>query len=105
MRVYISGPITGQEKTAYDRFLKAEVKIWRAYGHETETINPEKIGEALGRHAELTHAEYMKISFEVMKLCDAVYFMPGWSKSKGCQEELTWAQNLGMTILEESAKE
>ena len=101
MRVYISGPITGQEDTAKDRFFKAQCDIWDAYGVTTEIINPHGIGERAAEYAELTHEEFMKISFTLMDICNAVYFLDGWQDSKGCQQEHIYALNTGMEVLNE----
>ena len=98
MRIYISGPITGQEDTAKDRFKIAEYILQKRYAG-AEIINPCSVNAEAAHAAELTHDEYMKISFTLMDLCDAVYFMGGWEKSKGCQMEHVYAENRSMKIL------
>lgn len=101
MRVYISGPITGHEENAETRFCNAAIDIEKKFGRETEIINPLLVGGAAAETAKLTHSEFMKISFTLMDLCDAVYFMDGWEKSAGCHQEWIYAQNRNMKVVRE----
>lgn len=104
MRVYISGPITGVNRDeALKAFARAEMCV-RALADDPATveyINPLKVGRVLEHYTKLTHAEYMKLSFALMDLCDAVYFMEGWEHSDGCCQEWRYAQNCHMKILRE----
>lgn len=100
MRIYISGPITGHEKTARWNFADAVKTVFNAYGTDTEIINPFEIGKEAGFMANLTHTEYMEMSFLLMTFCDAIYFMPGWENSKGCKMERIYAENRKMKIIE-----
>lgn len=100
MRVYISGPITGHEKTARWNFADAVKTMYHHFGTDIEIINPFEIGKEAGFMARLTHTEYMEMAFLLMTFCDTIYFMPGWETSKGCQMERIYAENRGMRILE-----
>ena len=100
MRVYLSGAITGKEDTAGKRFLAATLDVFERCGYGTEIINPWAVGVVAGVNANLTHKEYMELSFTLMALCDAIYFMPGWKESEGCNMERIYAQNMSMVILE-----
>jgi len=85
MKIYISGAITGT--TDYEeRFAEAEEKL-KAAGYEV--INPAKVGKMLPENT--THEEYMKMSFALMDICEAVYFMPGWQQSRGANQEYGYA--------------
>lgn len=104
MRVYISGPITGYEDTADERFKRARAAVLNAFGIDTEIIDPYRVGLAISAHAKLTDEEWMSISFAEMSLCDAVYFMPGWSESAGCKNEMIEALLKKKDILELEVK-
>ena len=93
MRVYLSGPITGHEETAPERFSAAE-DLFSDFGEEV--INPWKIAEAIG--AKLTHEEYMRIDFFLLYLCDAIYLLDGWQDSAGCRREMEEAQRRNMGV-------
>ncbi|MBE5846219.1 MAG: DUF4406 domain-containing protein [Lachnospiraceae bacterium] len=85
MRIYISGAITGT--TDYEeRFREAEKKLIKA-GHKV--INPVKVNGVMPDGA--THEDYMTMSFAMMDICDAVYFMPGWQQSRGANQEYGYA--------------
>lgn len=92
MKVYISGPITGT--TDYmDRFENAQEEL-KAVG--CEVINPAWVNEPLPKST--THEEYMHVSFALMDLCEAVYMLDGWDKSKGCRMEFEYAARHGLSI-------
>lgn len=103
MRVYLSGAITGKEDTAGKRFLAATLDVFERCGYGTEIINPWAVGTIAAANANLSHKDFMNLSFALMELCDAAYFMPGWKESEGCNMERIYAQNMGMTILEGDA--
>ena len=100
MRVYLSGAITGKEDTAAERFLAATLDVFERCGHGTEIINPWAVGLIASMNADLSHKDFMNLSFALMELCDAIYFMPGWGESEGCGMEYIYAQNMGLKILE-----
>ena len=102
MRVYISGPISGHDRDdTLKRFARAEMYVRIiADDSSVEIVNPLKVGRVLEQNANLKHEEYMKISFALMDLCDAVYFLEGWEHSNGCSEEWIYAQNTNMRIIE-----
>ena len=92
MKVYISGPITGT--TDYmERFKRAERRI-RAAGHEV--VNPAAVNSALP--ASTTYEEYMTMSITMLDMCNAVYVLEGWEKSKGSNMEITHALHTGKMI-------
>lgn len=92
MKVYISGPITGVEGYM-QQFDEAERKL---SAEENIVINPARVNAALP--GETTHEQYMKMSYTMMDMCDIVFFLPGWQQSKGCNLEMQYAIEHGMTI-------
>jgi len=87
-RIYISGPITGTPD-AQTRFGDAEERLHEA-GY-TKIINPQRVGEEADTDGSMSHDEYMRLSFALIDLCDAVYMMRGWQQSKGACMECGYA--------------
>ena len=92
MLVYISGKITNNENYKND-FLKAE--CWLKLNDYTP-INPAKLDEALPK---LTYQQFMAIDYKLIELCDAIFMLDGWQKSKGACAELSYAKALGKKVL------
>ena len=101
MRIYISGPITGREEDARERFSACEDNLFRILGNDIEIINPYEIGQMAAMNAKLEHKDFMKISFALMDLCDAVFFLEGWEYSVGCNQEWIYAKNRHMKVVKE----
>lgn len=92
MRIYISGAITGTEDFR-ERFLEAEKELI-AVGHDT--VNPARLNDIMPKDA--TNEEYMRISFELLGICDAIYMIDGWENSKGANQEYGFAKGKGIEI-------
>ena len=90
MRIYISGAITGTEDFR-ERFLKAEKELI-AVGHDT--VNPARLNDIMPKDA--THGEYMRMSFELLDICDAIYMLDGWENSKGANQGYGFAKGKGI---------
>lgn len=45
-----------------------------------------------------THDEYMRVCLEMLKMCDAIYMIPGWETSKGATKEYEYAKKLGLIV-------
>lgn len=92
-KIYISGPITGQEDTAKQRFEGVERMILEL-GHEP--VNPIKLN-----HKENdTWTDCMKTDIKALMDCDAIYMMCGFETSKGCLLELALSIALGIKFLD-----
>ena len=92
MLVYISGKITGNENYK-DDFWKAE--LWLKLNDYTP-INPAKLNEVLPK---ITYSQLMAIDYKLIELCDAIFMLDGWQKSKGACAELSYAKSLGKKVL------
>lgn len=91
-RVYIAGPMTGLDDFNFPAFNAKEAEL-RAIGFEVE--NPTAHGLVEGA----TWADYMAYDLGRLALCNTIFLLPGWSKSKGASIERNLAEALGMTIL------
>ena len=94
-RIYIRGAITGTSDFR-ERFLKAEKELIEC---GWETVNPARLNDIMPKDA--THDEYMKLSFDLLGLCDEIYMLKGWEGSKGANREYGFAVARGMNILME----
>lgn len=88
-RVYISGAISNVEN--YKKiFNKAENKLKRA-GYVP--VNPSKNNTIV---AEATYDEYMHICYAEMDICQGIFFLDNWSKSRGARLEREYAEKIGL---------
>ena len=93
MKVYISGPISGQDRNeATSRFTKAKAMLRKA---GVTPISPMDIG-GWG----LSWSTYMKIAFDVLSSgeVDAVFMLKGWKESHGARLERYLAQLHGIHV-------
>lgn len=82
MRVYISGPITGVDDYL-EKFNAAEEYL-KSNGHEV--INPAKLNSIMPE--TLDYSEYMRLDYQYLDLCDAIYLLKDWNISPGSKLEL-----------------
>lgn len=90
MKVYICGNRDNEAQ-----FYEAEEQL-RAAGHIP--INPIKVIYALP--AEINNSEFTVITFEIIRVCDAVYLLSGWEKDLVARMEAAQAKRAEKEILE-----
>lgn len=94
-RIYISGPVTGTDDYT-ERFAKAQADLTeRGYS----VINPVLVNSNMPEDA--TWEEYMKMSFCMLEMCDTIFMLNGWEKSKGAVLEFRKAINRNMAVIME----
>ena len=96
MKIYISGPITG-DPNYKEKFDKAETSLNNNY----DVVNPTKV---VPFDENKTWSDYMREDIKVLLECNAIYMMKGWQKSKGATLEFIIAKHLDMTIIYEDKK-
>lgn len=92
MKIYISGPITGNPDYK-KQFAEAAAKL-RSKGHQVfdPTVwNREGL--------ELDYEEYLILDFAMVDVADAIFMLPGWQNSKGAQREYWRAKEKEKIIL------
>ena len=95
MKIYISGAITGTDDYM-ERFEKAEKELTEQ-GYSV--INPAKVNAQLPE--DTTDEEYMKMCFCMLDICEAIFMIQGWSKSRGAIREYGYALAKDMIIMYE----
>ena len=80
MKIYIAGKISG-DKNYKKKFKKAE-RALKKKGHSV--MNPAWLVE----YKAFSWIDYMIVSEAMQRRCEAVYFLPDWSQSKGAIIEL-----------------
>lgn len=91
--VYLSGKITENDNYINDFALSEQFLEKKGYC----VLNPCRIGEVSSK--ELTHEQYMKICYTLIDVCDFIFMLSGWQKSKGANAELTYAKSLGKKVM------
>lgn len=90
MRIYIAGPMTGLPDFNYPAFHAAAAAI-AAQGDEA--LNP---AENFGGDQSRPYADYIRRDLQMLLDADAVYFLPGWERSRGARMEWHVAEALGL---------
>lgn len=97
---YVSHPFTGNEKeNRFDaRLMTALLQANEEY-QDIYFYNPLDAMRAQDI-AELSYAEIMACSLEMMRRCDAVVMTGHWPKSKGCSQEFVAAQSYDIPVFQ-----
>lgn len=95
MKVYISGAITGTNDYM-ERFSKAQMYL-ESKGHYV--INPALVNSNLPK--DTSYDDYMKMSFCMIDICEAIYLLKGFEKSNGAITELAYAEKKGLSVYHE----
>ena len=93
MKIYISGAISGTTDFM-ERFAKAEKELTEQ-GYSV--VNPAKVNAQLPE--DTSYEEYMKMSFCMLDMCEAIFMIQGWSKSSGSIREYGYAIAKDMIIM------
>lgn len=90
-RVYISGPIAGMRDGNRQAFAQAQYKL-HLDGYEALNPHDISIGYALW-------ADCMRSDIAALVTCDAIYLLPGWTRSRGALLELQIACAIGLDVI------
>ena len=87
MKIYISGAITNNPKFE-ERFADAANKLHEEFPN-AEIIDPSLVNSFLP--GSTTHEEYMRMSFVMLDMADAIYMLDNWKTSCGARQEYGYA--------------
>jgi len=90
-KIYISGAITNNPGYKVQFACAAAELAKQGYIVLDPTVLPEG----------LTWDNYMAIDYAIMRVCDAIYMLKGWEKSKGAKMEHDYAKLLKLKIFYE----
>lgn len=96
MKLYLSGPITGNPDCE-NLFLDYEKKY---LNEGYEVVNPVKLNKT-----GASWNEAMRRDLHELITCDIIVMLPGWQLSKGANIELNLAINLGLEVKFENKKD
>ncbi|HBO2747816.1 TPA: DUF4406 domain-containing protein [Pseudomonas aeruginosa] len=91
-RIYVAGPMTGYKDFNFPAF-NAQAEELRGLGYHVE--NPAEHGIVDGAEWQ----DYLRYDIGRLSTCEAIFLLPGWSKSKGAALEVHIAKALGMTFI------
>lgn len=95
--IYISGRITGNKN--WEKQFKEAEEYLKSKGYKV-IINPLNLAEQVKKEIKnATYTDYMKQDIEILILCDDIYMLHGWWRSKGARLERHIAKVLGLGIV------
>lgn len=94
MKVYLSGPITGDPDHESNFAYHAD-KL-ESGGHEV--VNPVELDDE--QDPEMEWADYLRRDIAALMECDAIAMIPGWESSRGAVLERHVAEAVGLRVIE-----
>ena len=101
MKIYIAGKITGLPRAAIELKFEAAASALTAEGHDVF------IPTVLPAYESVPHEDYMHICYAMIDICDAIFLLDDWQKSKGARMECQYAADWRKKIIyqDESTRE
>lgn len=96
MRIYLSGPITGQPN--YRRVFREAATILEDKGY-TDIVNPAELC-AVVNVENFGYENIMTLCRDMLSQCDVVVTLPGWKNSHGCGREVGYAEAMDLLVIE-----
>ena len=94
MKIYIAGQMTGKKN--YEKYFKKAERELIKKGEQV--FNPCHLWPIM---RGFDYSDFMQVDLKIIELCDAVYFLKGFTKSKGAMQEYRHAKKHHKIILTE----
>lgn len=94
MRIYLSGPMSGQPEFGYPVFREHAARL-RADGYDV--VDP---SENFGGDPSHERRAYIRLDIGHVLDVEAVAVLPGWEKSRGARLEVNIARELGLPVFD-----
>ena len=96
--IYLSGKITGLEKSVYEANFKNAELFNRACGFDV--VNPCHISaDILKRNPHASYEDFMKADLKALAGCTHIAMLEGWETSCGAIREKAEAKRLGISVI------
>lgn len=96
--VYLSGKMTGLEKSVYEKQFKRGEEFYKSCG--VDVVNPCKISEqVLSVNPNADYEDFMKADLKALSGCTHIAMLEGWETSAGARREKAEAERLGLEIM------
>ena len=96
--VYLSGKMTGLEKSVYEKQFKRGEEFYKSCGFDV--VNPCKISEqVLSEKPNADYEDFMKADLQALSGCTHIALLEGWETSAGARREKAEAERLGLEIM------
>src|SRR4051812_29923375 len=97
MLYYLGGPMTGLSEYNFPAFDRAAAEL-RDLGYEVVSAHEVDYNEDEMTRGSKPYLDYVKGDLVAMLGCDAVIFLPGYKRSRGCMIELHLARLIEMEV-------
>ena len=98
IKVYLSGKMTGLEKSEYERIFDVAEKHYLSCGFQV--INPCHLSElVLAEKPDATYEDFMKEDLKALAGCTHIAMLENWEASDGAKREKAEAERLGLEIM------
>lgn len=98
IKVYLSGKMTGLEKSEYEKIFEVAENHYLSCGFLV--INPCHLSEiVLSENPDATYEDFMREDLKVLAGCTHIALLENWETSEGAKREKAEAERLGLEIM------
>lgn len=102
MLIYIAGPYRAKnDRTVADNIAAARCAAVDVYNAGHVALTPHMNTAHLDdpeHGCTLSDEDWLRVTMDLLKRCDAILMLPGWEESAGSKAELAYAETEGMPV-------